>query len=334
MGWLTPDGDVQLDNVIEDRRGASRRIRALKRNADFPADIAANNIYAFDPLDDEELEGYLEEAKVLASVVGFNVVGFPAASIDRWYICNLNSEHFGEEVPVAATQNERIFKSLATVGMLELNGVGVHAVKLSAGETWDRYLQKIRSGHAKDSRLLGDQRDSDGIRHLAFKEVLEKSKEEPLVGFPLRGKRLAREMPLALRDAGRNGFEEHDLVWAKASGVGEKSAAGREHRLICRTLRLLLQYDHIDISNTASGEFMCRRLFQVETAVRRNPKQPDYEGLYVILESAIDEKGGTVVPAFSIWLAEQRTTAAINLKAARQLREEEKSVRDKGGKDG
>lgn len=94
------------------------------------------------------MERYLEEARVLASVVGFDIAGLPTAAAEEWFVSDLTSDNFGKEVPFAATQNERIFLRKGSVGVVELEGVWVHAVKLAAGDSWDKYLQRVRSGQA------------------------------------------------------------------------------------------------------------------------------------------------------------------------------------------
>ena len=116
------------------------------------------------------------------------------------------------------------------MGLVEVDTKWVTASRVDAGKTWDDFVRSSRSDRAKDSRLLGDSRDSDGLRHLAFRDALGKSKEETLVGYPLKGPRLAREMMSAIRDAGQDSYDEHHSVGVRRSGVAEKSAAAREHR--------------------------------------------------------------------------------------------------------
>jgi hypothetical protein len=166
-----------------------------------------------------------------------------------------------------------------------------------------------------------------------MREALERTIEEKLVGYPLRGPRAGREILVALRDAGQGSFDEHHIIWNKQSGVAEKSNTSREHRLLCKVLRLLIQFDQVDISNSAGAEMLVRRLLQLEAATRRNPRQPDFEGLDIILDSAVDDHGAAVVSAFSTWVADQQKNEAVSLKAARQWRDEQ-STRDKLGKKG
>ena len=61
---------------------------------------------------------------------------------------------------------------------------------------------------------------------------------------------------------------------------------------------------------------------QLEAATKRNPCQPDFEGLDVVLDVAVDEMGGMVLPKFDSWIGEQQKAEAVILKAGRMWREE------------
>ena len=117
------------------------------------------------------------------------------------------------------------------------------------------------------------------------------------------------------------------MQWCRKSGISEKSAAAREHRYLSVVLRLLLSFDQVDASNSAAAEFVSRRLLQIEAATRRNPRQPDFEGLDGILDTALDERGAAIVPNFSEWIGKQQQSEAAVLKAGRLWREEQAAFR-------
>jgi hypothetical protein len=106
--------------------------------------------------------------------------------------------------------------------------------------------------------------------------------------------------------------------------------------MICSVLRIFQQFDQLDLYNVAGVEYLVRRLKQLEAATRRNPRQPDFEGLDVVLDSTIDESGALVLPGFDTWVGDQQRAEAAVLKAGRQWREENATHRKKsggGGKD-
>ena len=182
-------------------------------------------------------------------------------------------------------------------------------------------------GQAKElAEIYGFDRDSRGARFLDFRSMLLRSKQIDQVGLPLKGPYVAPEMAVALRDAGREGFETHHSLWAAKSGVPERSAAVRGHRLWSQVLRMGISFDLLDPANCASLEFAARRLAQIETAVKRNPKVPDYDGLDAMLETTIDSTGAAVALAVGSRFAELRKTQAVVMKADRQLREEQTTL--------
>ena len=85
----------------------------------------------------------------------------------------------------------------------------------------------------------------------------------------------------------------------------------REHGIICVVLRLFMQFDQLDISNLAGCEYLVRRLLQIEAAVKRNPRQPDFEGLDAILDSSVDTSGAALAPKFMEFVANIQKSQAL-----------------------
>jgi hypothetical protein len=61
----------------------------------------------------------------------------------------------------------------------------------------------------------------------------------------------------------------------RLSGLCGKTSVAREHRLLCKLIRLLHQYDQCDITNIAQCRCRTRHTIQLEAATRRNPWAPD-----------------------------------------------------------
>ena len=84
----------------------------LRREGAYPASCVAEDVYGFDPLSGDELEGYLADARALASIVGFPGVedvemGAPRAT--RWYVSDPTSLDYGAELPPDAVANPNVF---------------------------------------------------------------------------------------------------------------------------------------------------------------------------------------------------------------------------------
>ena len=61
---------------------------------------------------------------------------------------------------------------------------------------------------------------------------------------------------------------------------------------------------------------------QIEAAVRKSPKMPDFSGLEIMTQANADPSGAAVTQGFNSWVAAQQKDAATIAKQGRLLREE------------
>ena len=106
--------------------------------------------------------------------------------------------------------------------------------------------------------------------------------QQELIEFPFRGPRATKEYLTSLLELDLN-FLQHHMNWRVKSGVLEKSSVCRVHKSTCDALHMMMSYVQINLLNNAAAEHLIRQLILWETAVRRNPKNPDYDGLDVVL---------------------------------------------------
>jgi hypothetical protein len=92
--------------------------------------------------------------------------------------------------------------------------------------------------------------------------------------------------------------------------------------------------DQISPSTTATGEFCARKVIQIQRAVQRNPKQPDYEGLDVMMSHPVNELGGAVTRNFTAWVADQQKSEAQVLKQMRMFKEEQAEAAKRSSRTG
>ena len=154
--------------------------------------------------------------------------------------------------------------------------------------------------------------------------------QSEMKNFPFRGPRAAKEYMTSLLELDLN-FLQHHMNWRVKSGVMEKSSICRVHKTTCDALHMMQSYDQMNLWNLAAGEHLIRQLILWETAVRRNPKNPDFEGLDVVLSPMIDEGGAVNTKSFQGWVATQQKEDAVVMKGARMLREE-RDAEDKRSK--
>ena len=111
------------------------------------------------------------------------------------------------------------------------------------------------------------------------------------------------------------------MQWENSSGVAPRSAVALEHRLGIMQLGLAVCQDRLDVTQLASIEHLARRLLQIEKAVRRNPKAPDFEGLNRYLDHVTDPASGAAAPLFDQHIADEMKVDANILKQTRLARE-------------
>jgi hypothetical protein len=94
----------------------------------------------------------------------------------------------------------------------------------------------------------------------------------------------------------------------------------------------MLEVDQLDVSSLASAELLVRRLYQIELAVERNPRSPDFEGLEALLETVAKPSGGVSLPTLSKWFSDLQQKEAFTLKQFRLAAEERKEMEKKNNK--
>ena len=67
---------------------------------------------------------------------------------------------------------------------------------------------------------------------------------------------------------------------------------------------------------------MVRRIIMIETAVARNPRSPNWEGLELCFSPTLSETGAITTQVFDAWFAGVQKDHAFVLKQQRLLQEE------------
>ena len=90
-----------------------------------------------------------------------------------------------------------------------------------------------------------------------------------------------------------------------------------------------MDYDQVDPSSLAGMELLTRRIYQIEIAVDRNPRQPDFEGLDALVETSTKSSGSVNVPSMAKWFSQHQQSEAFVLKQMRFWGEEKKEKEKK-----
>ena len=115
--------------------------------------------------------------------------------------------------------------------------------------------------------------------------------------------------------------------FVQKSGVGENIACVHELKNLFLVVKLCLCYDQCDAPNLAALEQVGRRIIEIQTAVRRNPRHPQFDVMETVATSFLDEIGGARASTYGEWLTDQQKTEAKRLKAVREFREEQTADR-------
>ncbi|CAK0800544.1 unnamed protein product [Prorocentrum cordatum] len=326
--WIcsTPDLSIQIIGVT------THRVIPLTRDSEFPRRVRGE-VYAFDPLTPEELQQVRREAKELLAVYGLTGAADAQPEGGRWLIADPAHPGFGDALPAAALADgdSLIIRGDRGLACVDEDWLAVERVLDEDLDNW-RLLKSTGAG--RDRRILGDER-VNGVPVLSLTAAARASSKALRPGWPFRGDACAPELVMALVAAGII-FIAHHLDWRTKSGVSTTSGVCRTHRRICEGLDQAICYDQLDFANCAVIEHLARWLYEVESAVRRNPKVPDFTNLGGIFAAPMAEDGRTQLPTLSKWVSSLRRDEAQIMKQER-LWSEERGIdhtkhKGKGGK--
>ena len=321
---LTPDGDLERLDL------ARVAHHVCDRAAPFPTAVPPGQIYAFDPITRGELTQHKKRAKMQAAILGEEPV--QDAEVYAWRFSDPAAGNFGEAVDPDAVDEEDRFTSLGDRALVMGEDGNVYlAEKVSDGglAAWRDSKQQADT----DIRLCPPHHDFNGRRYIDLREAVPKLRETEQADWPHEGPRCTREFLESVVRGPENLLSYH-MEWLRASGVGENTAQAHEHRHACEVLRLATCVDQLDVSNCCSMEQITRRLVQLEMAVARNPRHPDYTGLGVVVDGPISAEGAARAPKFNAWVTDRQKEKAHVLKQQRLYAEEQRTAQRAEAKGG
>ena len=135
---------------------------------------------------------------------------------------------------------------------------------------------------------------------------------------------------MGIRGSGEDlaGYHEH---WVRSSGVAPESAVAMHHQSLLPVLHHLVCVDQVDALQLAGTEMLCRRLLQLQRAVKRAPKSPDFRGLEFMSAPRLGSSSTLLVGDFAKFVAEEQKAEAFTMKQQRLFAEESDKRRPGGG---
>ena len=108
----------------------------------------------------------------------------------------------------------------------------------------------------------------------------------------------------------------------RASGLSPTSGLGKELAVHFWTLHAAYCIDKLNGTSLASCEHSARRILQIQKAVARSPRAPDFETLEGIMKHSSRIGGTAHTPAFDKDVSEHQRQEGLMMKNARLAREE------------
>ncbi|CAK0850366.1 unnamed protein product, partial [Prorocentrum cordatum] len=215
-----------------------------------------------------------------------------------WRVADPSARSFGDEVPSQILSDATAFMTPDAAsdkdyisGLVLIDKFWTFC-QLVNDEDRDAWESALVSGHKRDSRVTGDVWGPiKGQRFLSFTESLGLQRTAPQPPFPLGGQRAAHEFTRALRATGMERVTHH-LDFDHKSGISPNSNITRAHRRITDALHDFQQQDQLKLPSLAGVEVIVRYLVQIELAVGRKPRSPDFQDFDAVVAPTVTEHCG------------------------------------------
>ena len=335
--WITcdPDGTV----IVEDL--GPEEIVPLTRASVFP--VAGRPYLAFREQTEAEMAAIRARALALAEVHGVAIPAPTAITSVMWVFADPSHPMFGHEVPaalVADGQSTRVGGSVGVVNYDAEDSRGAewtHMERITRSDL-QKWIAEKREGSGRDPRLSALREPVSVIARATFREALagcnqtSKLKTNGLFDGPLAWPELAAGIT-------RSGLEPQAFIanYMHTSGINPRSALAVEFQYLIYSLWVFTVVDRLDPYQNSTVEHLARRALQIQKAIKRSPKSPDFDGLGDYMRHAADASQALQTPEFDKHVAEKQKQDSWIMKNQRLQREESEMVEKarrgrKGGK--
>ena len=335
--WVTVDPN--LDVIVEDLGG--EQVIPVTRMSAFP--LPGRPFLTFDPMDDVTWAGVRMRAAALCEVHGIQAaVAATTGGMAVWVYSDPSTAHFGQEVPSPLVSDPATAKVGGSCGIVlaePVSGAAAEWTAIERGEKADlvKRAGEKRTGPGRDRRLSSRSLAPSAGAIPLFRSSMQEC-GKPQVPNPVvyTGPAAVTEVIAGIV---KSGLEPQGFVaqFVLSSGINARSALCLEFGFLVHSLYLMVCVDGLDPYRTTTAEHVARRILQIQKAVRRSPKTPDFEGLSEYMKHVADPSGGVDAPSFDKHVAEVSKTEAVVLKQLRLQREETeaegKRRRGKNGKE-
>jgi len=307
---LTPDLELKRYDLNVQEHMLVGRATAFPPNQ-------AQYVYAHDAISAVQLRHWRRQAKVMAGVLG----GDEIVEVEDmpWLITDPAHDKFGEEVGEDIINDDELFVNIGARGVAMIDGAELFVEQVPRADV--KKWKDDRSASGGDIRLLGNHVVA-GKRKLDLAVAVTLMKGDKPNDAGLSGPPVAKEYLTSVADGPGNLVSYHS-EWLRLSGIADSSAVAHSHKNLMEVLRLMHFRDQLDVSSLACGEFLARWAVQIEVAVSRNPRHPDYSGLDIMFGAPTSAAGKAETATFSEWISAKMKDKSAVFKYEQQFREAE-----------
>ena len=300
--------------------------RPLARGAAFPLD--GRPFFCFSPMldTDPRMCDMRIRAAALARLLGVDApLPGQGPGAAKWHFSDTAYEKFADEIDAATMAlPTTITRGAAALVLLQANdwttGERVTPADLAA------WKAEKREGAGRDPRLA-QLAHAAGTKAPTFRDAMAgmtRTTVPPDTAL-YKGPSALNEVTDAVVATGQEPPGYH-AAWVTSSGVNPKSMLCAEHFWLLTMLWMMATRDRLDLHASTGAEHCARRLLQIQRAVRRNPKSPDFSGLEAYTLHLSDPGGSLATPGFDEHVAKYQKNTAFYLKQTRLASEEQEAI--------
>ena len=350
--WISCDTALSISSDAL----ANEDIVPLARNSVYPLDRGA--VWAFPIISEDRLAALRARATQLSEVLGGPTGSSVTHGDGVWYFSDTAHASFGHPLPVSvlSTLTAADIRS-GTAGAIGLvradeglgDGLQWTHIERIAPTDFAEWVREKREGAGRDRRVLALEAATSGGASL-FSDVLGAMQRETGPSLVSTGpptlaslSQLSAVQPFKKPDAYRRVFGDTSPVLPELllglsdsgkemlpfisdffvhSGLSPRSGVGLEIFYLLVSLYYLCCWDRCDPTSLIAAEHIARRLVQLQKAVRRNPKQPDFNSLESMMRHCDPIHGTIHTPALDKALSETAKAEANVMKNIRMMEEE------------
>ena len=283
-------------------------------------------ILTFEALSEAQMASLRTQAMQVAEIHGGAALGAasPAASAAVWYFSDPAFSKFSQQVPLSLIGSDvtaRIWGAAGLVQVDDSESASVTAMERVLPQDLPQWQREKREGAGRDRRLLGLPASPHG--RILFREGSHALDSKAVPDTEVFQGPAA--VPEVVKAIATSGLEPPGYLaqWVATSGINPRSSLATEMAVITYALWSLICMDRLDAGHLVSAEHLARRFLQIQRAVRRSPKSPDFSGLEIYGRHMAEITPTAYAPNFDKFVAASMKDEAQTLKQARLTREEQ-----------